>query len=185
MDGERRRAFDVRRHAGDDRLNTANAPIWPTNMVSDSHGTASNLWVSWTIPDREGWAREVGRLDLDRRPRTAFHGVNHGMATSIGKSTRRTTSTSAPGGARCCEVQRNGLDLDRPERMGQRSAVRPERRTVIAFTTGGVSVWNGSRVIDRTPPIYIRLLTVDARPPGSRLGRDIHRLRLEMERIEC
>ena len=168
--------------------NTANAPIWPTNMVSDfAWDSLGNLsGHAGRCPDREGWAREVGRSTWTLW--TTANGIPWGQpwdgVTSIEIDAQNNIYIGSEV-ARCCEVEWNGLDLDRPERVGQRFAVRPERRTLDRLRH-----WR-RQCLDRVaghrpdaPDLYIRLLTVDARPPGSHLGRNIHRLGLEMERIE-
>lgn len=146
---------------------TANAPIWPTNHVSDfAWDSLGNLWVTlddvqtvkgglakwngstwtlWTTANGIPWGKpwdNVTSIEIDAQNNVYIGSNVLGVAKFTG-----TTWTW---------IVKSGWVGD--------LLLAPNGKLWIAFTTGGVSVWNGSQLIDRTPPIFtsgFSLLTLD------------------------
>ena len=147
--------------------NTANAPIWPTNMVSDfAWDSLGNLWV--TLDDLQTVKGGLAKWDGSTWTLwTTANGIPWGQPWDGVTSIEIDAQNNIYIGSEVLGVAKfNGTAWTWIVQNGWVNDLQfaPNGELWIAFATGGVSVWNGSQVIDRTPPIFtsgFTLLTLD------------------------
>jgi ligand-binding sensor domain-containing protein len=137
--------------------NTANAPIWPTNRVTDfAWDSKGNLWVALddVVTVRGGLAKWDGSTWTLW---TTANGIPWGQPWDEVTSIEIDAQDNVYIGSNVLGVAKfSGTTWSQPVKSGWVNDLQlaPNGELWIAFATGGVSVWNGSKVIDRTPPVF-------------------------------